>query len=54
MTQGFTFLLVLGGVGCGESAGCVEGTGPGFRQALFYLHIRMKIKKFNSIKASES
>ena len=32
MTKGFCgFLLLGGGWGCGEGAGCMAGAGPGFR-----------------------
>ena len=56
MTQGFGgFLLLLGGgFGCGEGAGCRAGGGPGFRCVLFCLQIIMKIKILNSIKTKES
>ena len=47
MTQGLAgfLLLLVGGGGCGEGAGCLACTGPGFRGVLFCLQFRMKIKK---------
>ena len=54
MTHGFGgFFLLLGG-GCGCSAGCRAGAGPGFRCVLFWLQITMKIKILNLIKTKST
>ena len=52
MTQGFGgfTLLLIGGCGCCEGAGCMTGAVPRFRFFLFCLQITMKIKILNSIK----
>ena len=52
MTKGFGgFLLLLGGgCGCSEGAGCRAGAGPWFRFFIFCLQIMMKSKILNSLK----